>query len=527
MEAAQSSTDEVQSLIASGTQQFTNGQRAEALHSFAQALTIAPESKESKIYFLQTAAGFATGHFNETVKQALSICLRDPDLRHTPLFFSWYATLMNDPENAELKKLLNHQDYSSFSEALSLSDTTSKLNDDFLTQGLKKFLVKNYGFEVLLTHLRRYLLLKATEEEKQSLSPFIAALSAQCFFNEYLFYVAKEEKEALKNLKDPLLLSCYEAPKEDDLKQDIPSFGAISDDISKVVQEQYEQNPFPRWISFGGTAVSAEKNELSKDKHILIAGCGTGQQAAMVATNFPQSQITAIDLSESSLSYAQRKSKELGLKNTRFMHGDILEVGALDQTFNYIACGGVLHHMKSPKDGLQVLQSVLKPDGVMRLALYSEIARRDIIAVQNWIQQKGYTTSADSMRSFRKDFMEGSYEEIFPQGMPFLDMYSLSDCRDLLFHAQEHRFTCLTLKEMLEELDLELLIFAHGMPGVKNTYLQSFPNDPNATNLENWHQFETQHPNIFIGMYKFYVGQKGGYEPGKLPPWLETPGGAV
>ena len=46
---------------------------------------------------------------------------------------------------------------------------------------------------------------------------------------------------------------------------------------------------------------------------ILIAGCGTGQQIIM-AQRYRNAQITAIDISNSSLSYAQRKINELGIK---------------------------------------------------------------------------------------------------------------------------------------------------------------------------------------------------------------------
>ena len=38
-----------------------------------------------------------------------------------------------------------------------------------------------------------------------------------------------------------------------------------------------------------------------------------------------------------------------------------------------------------------------------------------------------------------------------------------------------------------------------------NTYHNAFPDDPAATNLCNWQQYEQQHPQTFISMYQFWV----------------------
>ena len=57
---------------------------------------------------------------------------------------------------------------------------------------------------------------------------------------------------------------------------------------------------------------------------ILIAGCGTGQHSIATATRFKGSKVLAIDLSLSSLSYAKRKTEELGIKNVEYMQADIL-----------------------------------------------------------------------------------------------------------------------------------------------------------------------------------------------------------
>ncbi|WP_295408352.1 hypothetical protein [uncultured Thiocystis sp.] len=81
---------------------------------------------------------------------------------------------------------------------------------------------------------------------------------------------------------------------------------------------------------------------------------------------------------------------------------------------------------------------------------------------------------------------------------------TLSGCRDLLFHVHEHRFTLPRLAELLRELELNFLgyILDHR---VMTDYRQRFPDNPSATNLEHWHQFELENPRTFAGMYQFWV----------------------
>ena len=84
------------------------------------------------------------------------------------------------------------------------------------------------------------------------------------------------------------------------------------------------------------------------------------------------------------------------------------------------------------------------------------------------------------------------------------DFYSLSECRDLCFHVQEHRFTTALLQEFLAA---EALIFCGFLlpETVRKNYQQQFPADTDMTSLANWGDFEKQHPSTFGGMYQFWA----------------------
>ncbi len=144
------------------------------------------------------------------------------------------------------------------------------------------------------------------------------------------------------------------------------------------------------------------------------------------------------------------------MDNVDFRRMDLLEVVALDEKFDTIECSGVLHHMDDPAKGLSTLNNQLKPSGYIKLGLYSEIARQQIVEARNQIKQLGLESTADNIREFRQQVLRGEFKELIDLPQFANDFYSLSTCRDLCFHIQEHRFTTESLQEYL---DTEGLIF--------------------------------------------------------------------
>jgi NOL1/NOP2/fmu family ribosome biogenesis protein len=84
------------------------------------------------------------------------------------------------------------------------------------------------------------------------------------------------------------------------------------------------------------------------------------------------------------------------------------------------------------------------------------------------------------------------------------DFFSTSECRDLLFHVQEHRLTLPRIGAFLAEQKLSFLGFDLG-EAHQARYQARFPADPAMTDLASWHLFETENPDTFLGMYQFWV----------------------
>jgi hypothetical protein len=65
------------------------------------------------------------------------------------------------------------------------------------------------------------------------------------------------------------------------------------------------------------------------------------------------------------------------------------------------------------------------------------------------------------------------------------------------------------IAQCLDALDLEFMGFEMRERTVIDRYLARFPDDPGAADLQNWHRFEEDEPNMFISMYQFWAQPSG------------------
>ena len=154
--------------------------------------------------------------------------------------------------------------------------------------------------------------------------------------------------------------------------------------------------------------------------------------------------------------------------------------------------------------GWRELLSLLRPGGLMLVGLYSERARQDIAMARRLIAERGYAADPVGIGRCRQDLMSLEDGIQLKEITSFNDFYVTSECRDLLFHVQEHCFTLPDLKLKLQELGLNFLGFFLE-PNVLNRYAACFPEDIAMTNLDRWHEFEKSFPRTFAGMYVFLV----------------------
>jgi len=398
--------------------------------------------------------------------------------------------------------------------------------------------IQDPALETALTTARRELLVHVLAGEAPH-AEFHAALARQCFLNEYVFAASDDEMHGAAKLREHvtaslntnrnvapaqiaalasyaplhdarllerdwpmatraiLIQQLREPAEEKELALALPALTPVSDFISRAVAAQYEENPYPRWV-VAGPAWAAQDTAPAD---ILIAGCGTGRNAIETGQMFPDARVLAVDLSRASLGHAARKSREMGIANIEYAQADLLEMGGIDRRFDLIEAMGVLHHLTDPQAGWRVLLSLLKPGGTMRIGLYSPVARRELDAARAELKAQGFAPTPDGVRAARQHLMRmPQFSEVVQRP----DFFSISGCRDLLFHAQETYMPLPAIAAFLRENGLTLQGLDLDAP-VLAAYRKRFPHDTAAIDLENWAAFEADHPATFAGMIQFWA----------------------
>jgi SAM-dependent methyltransferase len=514
-----------------GSQLLLAGRLEEASNHFAQALALAPELFED---------------YHQVVATLLRV---NPQIREG-------FARVGDSWPREL----------SAEEVLGPGGIGSIANDPMLRCILESGPVRDINLEHYLTSLRRFALELACEPRKSenvklSVLRFSCALAKQCFINEYVFAATRKEMEEVQRLRKgltdalasgraipplfPIVVASYfalgelaeaqsllgrtwpepvrgvlaqqliEPAEERKYRDTIPRLTEIDDKISQRVQEQYEQNPYPRWVSLVAGREPVDVNDYLRLQfplspfhnaetpgpwEILIAGCGTGQEAIINARRFANANVLAVDLSRASLCYARRMSEKFGIHNIAYAQADLLELPAADRTFHVITASGVLHHMADPLEGWRILLGLLRRGGFMLVALYSKLGRTQVNAARSFVVEQGFAPAPDGIRRAREEILRTPMKSVAGHG----DYFTISECRDLLVHVQEQQFTLREIAAFLEEHKLQLIGFEMH-PAITAKYRSRFPDDPAMLDLASWEAFEKENPATFVGMYQFWV----------------------
>ena len=416
------------------------------------------------------------------------------------------------------------------------------------------------AIELTLTNVRRGLLESVSDGlSANDLSKVMSAIGTQCFINEYVYSQSGHESQLVSKLQNQIerLLKKNQQPPSDallclssyvtinelkwvgnlksnkanasiidiqvaklkvekDIKDNLITLFDNESRISKTVRQQYEKYPYPRWVQLGASItpvtvkdsvrninlkVRTNKILETLNPQVLIAGCGTGQHSIGTAKRLRNSKVTAIDLSKASIAYAKRKSDELKVPNIDYIHCDILQVHKLRKSFDIIETVGVLHHMEDPIEGWKALIRCLRPGGLMKIGLYSDLARQHIVEIRNEIDINHSIEAIDKIRELRALIL-GSDKPQHKKIVSSPDFYSLSEVVDLILHVQEHRFNIPQINDILVKLNLEFCGFEDFE--INRRFKMQHPNTSDLLDLHKWHKFEVAYPDTFARMYQFW-----------------------
>jgi 2-polyprenyl-3-methyl-5-hydroxy-6-metoxy-1,4-benzoquinol methylase len=445
------------------------------------------------------------------------------------------------------------------------SGTAALANDQLLHCLLASDPVTDIGLERVLTNVRHAMLTADTTDGAydEDVFDFYCALARQCFINEYVFSMTDAEAKQAQGLRAsleqsltagepcpalwPVIVGAYfplhslaksealferswpksvtalivaqvkEPLEERRIAATIRVLTEIDGEVSRAVRRHYEENPYPRWVVAGPPQQAAVRNDRQPEQafDVLIAGCGTGLSAIEFARKTRQARVLAIDLSLASLSYAERMARTSGIANIEFAQADIMRLGSIELQFDFIDASGVLHHLADPWEGWRALLARLRPGGMMQVGLYSELARQHVVAARALIAERGYRPIPEDIRRCREEIMAADDGSLLKSLTQADDFFTTSECRDLLFHVQEHRITLPEIKSFLTANKLNFAGFIL-MPATMQKFAARFPARAALTDLDCWHTFETEAPDTFAEMYQFQV-QKPARSQGTQP----------
>lgn len=295
------------------------------------------------------------------------------------------------------------------------------------------------------------------------------------------------------------------------------------DASSALVRRQYEQHPYPRW---SGVRLEPEPRPpaavlhrlfpwlelpsfLSEPGPILVAGCGTGQQAIAAAGQFRAAKVLAIDLSAESLAYAKRMAGLYAFAHLELRRADLLALDPRDGLFDVVLCTGVLHHLEDPEAGWKHLSALVRAGGVLKIALYSRVARRGLagaraaaaLALDPRAPGEDGEAIDEQVRAARRFLAAGPHAAGLGR---FVDFYSLVGCRDLLFHVRERAYSLPEIAAMAERLGLRFLGFELPREIAGELYSRLYPLDRERRDLGHWAALEAAWPDTFLDMYQMW-----------------------
>ncbi len=176
------------------------------------------------------------------------------------------------------------------------------------------------------------------------------------------------------------------------------------DRADRELAAQYEAYPYPerdprdeaRRLIIGSPShlreidhwVFGARRPRSTPLRVLVAGCGTGDGAIMLAQQLARAgrpgHVLCLDRSARALDTARARAEARGLANIGFRRASLLDLPHLELgRFDYIDCCGVLHHLPDPDRTLSDLCRLLAPGGGIGLMVYAPHGRTGVYMLQD------------------------------------------------------------------------------------------------------------------------------------------------
>lgn len=116
-------------------------------------------------------------------------------------------------------------------------------------------------------------------------------------------------------------------------------------------------------------AASCEQAELDNGQRILELGCGWGSLTLWMASQYPDSQITAVSNSASQRRWIESRALELGLHNLEVITCDVNQL-ELEDRFDRVVSVEMFEHVRNYRELLRRIAGWLNPGGKLFVHIF-------------------------------------------------------------------------------------------------------------------------------------------------------------
>ena len=248
------------------------------------------------------------------------------------------ALMMSIGHRSGLFDVLSNMDFATSGEIAA----KSKLNERYIREWLGAMVTSG-----VMEYLPKNKLYKLPQEHAAYLTRNAGA-DNMAVFTQYVSVMGEVEDDILK---------CFENGGGVSYDKFHRFHDVMAEDSGQSVLSSLETHILP--------LVPGLTDLLNDGIDMLDVGCGSGKIINKLASNFPNSRFTGMDLSPEAINKANGEAKDLQLENVEFITKDLLDfhLTAPKEHFDFITTFDAIHDQGQPLNVLKGIHLALKPGG--------------------------------------------------------------------------------------------------------------------------------------------------------------------
>ncbi len=151
-------------------------------------------------------------------------------------------------------------------------------------------------------------------------------------------------------------------------------------------------------------------------RRVLEIGCGTGFLTRLILENYPQSQVTAVDLAEKMILIAKQNSDPL--KKVEWIVGDIEKMEWSENSFDLIVSNAAVHWLQQPCVLLKEWYRALSPNGKIIISTFGPNTLQELaylfqtVELEMGLVPELHILPFYAVKDWEKAFQEAGYQQI-------------------------------------------------------------------------------------------------------------------